>query len=109
MAYVRSLSGLPVDSLKCAARQAALHAANCAACHGADGKGNPALGAPNLADNIWLYGGSLAAITETVTKGRGDPRGRRHAACPRTRTCSIAAKIQLLDRVRVGAVAIAGK
>ena len=42
----------------------------CAACHGADGKGNVALGAPNLTDNIWLYGGSLATIVETLTKGR---------------------------------------
>ena len=52
---------------------AALYARHCAACHGADGKGNPALGAPNLTDSIWLYGGSLAAVTETVSKGRGDP------------------------------------
>ena len=42
----------------------------CAACHGPDGKGNPALGAPNLTDNLWLYGGSLATISETITKGR---------------------------------------
>lgn len=42
----------------------------CMACHGADGKGNVALGAPNLTDNIWLYGGSLATIVETLTKGR---------------------------------------
>ena len=42
----------------------------CVACHGPDGKGNVALGAPNLTDNIWLYGGSLATIVETLTKGR---------------------------------------
>jgi cytochrome c oxidase cbb3-type subunit III len=42
----------------------------CSACHGADGKGNVALGAPNLTDNIWLYGGSLATIVETLIKGR---------------------------------------
>ena len=42
----------------------------CSACHGQDGKGNVALGAPNLTDNIWLYGGSLATIEETLTKGR---------------------------------------
>ncbi len=42
----------------------------CAACHGADAKGNPALGAPNLTDNTWLYGGSLGAIRETLSHGR---------------------------------------
>ena len=42
----------------------------CAACHGAEGKGNQALGAPNLTDNVWLYGGSLATVTETISKGR---------------------------------------
>jgi cytochrome c oxidase cbb3-type subunit III len=42
----------------------------CAACHGPDGKGNPALGAPNLTDDIWLYGGSAEAITESVASGR---------------------------------------
>lgn len=67
--YVRSLSGLPADDIK-VARGAEVFKANCAACHGADGKGNIALGAPNLTDKTWLYGGSEAAIVETVTKGR---------------------------------------
>lgn len=43
---------------------------NCAMCHGADGKGNTAFGAPNLTDNVWLYGGTLAKIRESVTHGR---------------------------------------
>ena len=42
----------------------------CAACHGADGQGNQMLGAPNLTDNIWLYGGTEKAVTETLTYGR---------------------------------------
>ena len=42
----------------------------CVACHGADGKGNQALGAPNLTDNIWLYGGSKQKIVESIDKGR---------------------------------------
>ena len=42
----------------------------CAACHGADGKGNPALGGPNLTDKIWLHGSSIADIRETFTNGR---------------------------------------
>ncbi len=42
----------------------------CAACHGADGKGNQALGAPNLTDSIWLYGGTPEAVKETIRNGR---------------------------------------
>jgi cytochrome c oxidase cbb3-type subunit 3 len=42
----------------------------CSACHGADGTGNPLLGAPNLTDDVWLYGGSEAAIVETIANGR---------------------------------------
>jgi len=68
--YVRSLSGLPNDSLK-AQLGKPIFLTNCAACHGADGKGNIALGAPNLTDNVWLYGSSPAVIAETVNKGRG--------------------------------------
>lgn len=44
----------------------------CAACHGANGKGNYALGAPNLTDKIWLYGGSLERIMETIRQGRSN-------------------------------------
>ena len=44
----------------------------CAACHGPDGKGNPALGAPNLTDRIWLHGGGLNAVVEAINKGRGN-------------------------------------
>ena len=67
--YVRSLSRLPADDLK-VARGAEVFKANCIACHGADGKGNIVLGAPNLADKTWLYGSSEAVIIETITKGR---------------------------------------
>jgi cytochrome c oxidase cbb3-type subunit 3 len=67
--YVLSLSGSPHDSARAARGQAKFAA--CAACHGADAKGNQTLGAPNLTDKIWLYGATVAAITETITKGRG--------------------------------------
>jgi len=42
----------------------------CVACHGADGTGNIAVGAPNLTDDTWLYGGSLTRIAESIAKGR---------------------------------------
>lgn len=67
--YVMSLSGVTNDSAR-AGRGKEKFEQNCAACHGPEGKGNPALGAPNLADSTWLYGGSEATIIETVTKGR---------------------------------------
>jgi cytochrome c oxidase cbb3-type subunit 3 len=68
VAYVRSLSGLSHDPLK--AQLGKEKFVVCSACHGPDGKGNQALGAPNLTDKVWLYGSSEATIAETVTKGR---------------------------------------
>jgi cytochrome c oxidase cbb3-type subunit III len=68
--YVRSLSGLPHDKLRAELGKPQFMQI-CAACHGADGKGSLQLGAPNLTDSIWLYGGSEATIAETVSKGRG--------------------------------------
>ena len=67
--YVMSLSGLTSDSLR-KARGEPLFKANCAACHGADGKGNPLLGAPNLTDKTWLHGSGEPVIIETITRGR---------------------------------------
>ncbi|HEX5801705.1 MAG TPA: cytochrome-c oxidase, cbb3-type subunit III [Azospira sp.] len=67
--YVRSLSGLAHDSLLATKGKEKFETA-CAACHGPDGKGMQAMGAPNLTDKVWLYGGSEAAIVETITKGR---------------------------------------
>ena len=72
VAYVRSLSGLPSDGLN-AQLGKPLFMQNCAACHGPEGKGNQAIGAPNLSDRVWLYGSSEATITETVMNGRGSP------------------------------------
>jgi cytochrome c oxidase cbb3-type subunit 3 len=68
--YVLSLSGRPADK-DAAGRGQKLFADQCANCHGADGKGNQELGSPNLTDAIWLYGGSKAAIVESIRTGRG--------------------------------------
>ena len=67
--YVRSLSGLPADGLR-AQTGRPVFAANCAACHGAEGKGNTALGAPDLTDRTWLYGSDLPEMLQTVRGGR---------------------------------------
>ena len=69
--YVRSLSGLAHDSLR-AQRGVELFEANCVACHGADGKGMAAIGAPNLTNKEWLYGSSEATIIETISNGRNN-------------------------------------
>jgi cytochrome c oxidase cbb3-type subunit 3 len=66
--YVRSLSGLAADPIRVVFGRPKFGA--CAACHGADAHGNPALGAPNLTDKVWLYGGSAETIMETIRKGR---------------------------------------
>ena len=67
--YVRSLSGLAHDPLRVVPGKRHFDAF-CVACHGADAKGNQAMGAPNLTDNVWLYGSSEAAIVETILNGR---------------------------------------
>ena len=68
--YVRSLSGLANDSLRAAKGKELFASSGCAGCHGPDGKGNQAIGAPNLTDNVWLYGSSEKTIAETITNGR---------------------------------------
>ena len=67
--YVLQMSGQEHDTAK-AELGAKLFNQNCVACHGADGKGNQALGAPNLTDDIWLYGGEPQDIRATLRNGR---------------------------------------
>jgi cytochrome c oxidase cbb3-type subunit III len=66
--YVLSLNGQPQPAAKVAEGQARF--ALCATCHGADANGNPAIGAPSLIGQNWLYGGSPATLRRTVTDGR---------------------------------------
>ncbi len=68
--YVKQLSGRDVDTAL-AEKGKTTFDTYCMACHGMDGKGNIALGAPNLTDNIWLYGGSTKSIIKSITEGRG--------------------------------------
>ncbi len=66
--YVLSLSNAPHDSLRAQLGKSKFGA--CAACHGMDGKGNQALGAPNLADDTWLHGFGEQAIINIINNGK---------------------------------------
>jgi cytochrome c oxidase cbb3-type subunit 3 len=77
VSYVLSLSGAKAPEDWVAAGKLRFETL-CVACHGADGRGNPALGAPNLTDKIWLYGGDLESVTTSIRDGRnGDMPGWR--------------------------------
>jgi cytochrome c oxidase cbb3-type subunit 3 len=67
---VRGFSGLEHDATA-AQRARPVFAEQCASCHGEDAKGNQELGAPNLTDAAWLYGGDRTALYETLWNGRG--------------------------------------
>ncbi len=67
--HVRSLSGMAEPTEE--GERIYLEEAGCNACHGDGGLGMPEMGAPNLADAIWLYGGDEATILETLRYGRG--------------------------------------
>jgi len=67
--YVLLLSGQKADA-EAAKRGAQVFSENCANCHSPDGKGDPSIGAPNLTDSIWLYGGDRASLRQTVSTAR---------------------------------------
>ena len=95
VAYVRSLSGLAHDGLR-AQLGKPLFEQNCAACHAIDGKGNQALGAPNLTDQIWLYGSSEATITEGINKGRHLDLDAEHMPMPAHKAILGDGRVQIL-------------
>jgi len=68
-AYLLSLNGRDADAAQ-AESGARVFQSYCTACHGGDGSGNPALGAPNLRNGIWLYGGTPEQISHSVRTGR---------------------------------------
>jgi cytochrome c oxidase cbb3-type subunit 3 len=70
VAYVQKLSGQQHDAALAAEGEQLFLSTGCVGCHGMDGKGMAAVGAPNLTDDVWLYGGDAGALRETVTNGR---------------------------------------
>jgi cytochrome c oxidase cbb3-type subunit 3 len=65
----------------------------CVACHGVDGRGNPLLGTPNLTDAVWLHGGSLAAVRDSIRNGRGGAMPAHAARLGETRVKLLAAYV----------------
>ena len=70
--YVYTLNGRTAPDPQAAAAGQAKYTAMCAACHGPGGQGMQALGAPNLTDDIWLYGGSIEEIAYGINNGRAN-------------------------------------
>jgi cytochrome c oxidase cbb3-type subunit 3 len=97
LAYVMGLQGRKLEAGDVKAG-AARFAELCSACHGPEGKGNILLGAPNLTDGVWLHGGSLAAVRDSIQHGRS---GAMPAHVPRlgeTRVKLLAAYVLSLGR-----------
>lgn len=99
LAYVLSLSGRKVEVGDVQAGGMKF-AELCSACHGATGKGNPAMGAPNLTDATWLHGGSLATIRETIAKGRTGTMPAHQARLGDTRVKLLAAYVLSLGKAQ---------
>ncbi|TZF90519.1 cytochrome-c oxidase, cbb3-type subunit III [Cognatilysobacter lacus] len=96
--YVQSLSdpkGLENNFM--AAQGKSLYEGLCVACHGPDGKGNAAMGAPNLTDDYWLYGGSKQQIIQTITNGRHGVMPAHRALLGETRARLVAAYVWSLS------------
>jgi cytochrome c oxidase cbb3-type subunit 3 len=70
VAYVQKLAGQQHDAALAAEGEQLFLTTGCVGCHGMDGKGMTVLGAPDLTDGTWLYGGDAATIRESVSKGR---------------------------------------
>jgi cytochrome c oxidase cbb3-type subunit 3 len=104
LAYVLSLQGRKLEAGDVKAG-AAKFAELCAACHGPDAKGNAQLGAPNLSDGIWLHGGSLASIRETIEKGRSGVMPAHAERLGETRVKLLAAYVLSLGRQQPDVVA----
>jgi cytochrome c oxidase cbb3-type subunit 3 len=94
-AYVQSLSGMRADPALAAAGKARYTV--CAACHGIDGKGNPTLGAPDLTDDVWLYGSDFASIREAIHAGRNGMMPAHGPIIGETRSRLVAAYVWSLS------------
>ena len=100
VAYVRTLSQ-PQGSLHndyMAAQGKSLYEGVCVACHGVEGKGNPAMGAPDLTDDYWMYGDSKESLHQTVATGRRGSMPAHRALLGETRARLAAAYVWSLSK-----------
>ncbi|MEO0424377.1 MAG: cytochrome-c oxidase, cbb3-type subunit III [Pseudomonadota bacterium] len=95
--YVRSLSGLDHEAAQASAGKSRFDMM-CAACHGANAKGNPLFGAPNLSDETWLYGSSRAVLTQTINAGRNGMMPAHNALIGEDRARLVAAYVYQLGK-----------
>jgi cytochrome c oxidase cbb3-type subunit 3 len=95
--YVLSLSGAAHDAAA-AQRAQPQFATLCVACHGPEGKGNPLFGAPDLTNDVWLYGGDADSIAFTVRNGRGGQMPAFAAVLGDARVELVAAYVSGLQR-----------
>jgi cytochrome c oxidase cbb3-type subunit 3 len=95
--YVLALAAREHDAAL-AEKGKALFATNCAACHGAQGKGNPMLGSANLSNDVWLYGGSPRAIEDSVRAGRNGLMPAHEAFLGAAKVHLLAAYVYSLSR-----------
>jgi len=107
LSYVMSLSGRKLEAGDVNAGREKFQQL-CSACHGPDARGNPALGAPNLTDGTWLHGGSLAAVRETIEKGRNGSMPAHAARLGETRVKLLAAYVLSLGRQQDAPQVVAG-
>jgi cytochrome c oxidase cbb3-type subunit 3 len=100
LSYVFSLQGrkLSGDAQAGGARFAEL----CSGCHGRDGRGIPAMGTPDLTDPVWLHGGALATVRESIAKGRTSSMPAHATRLGETRVKLLAAYVLALGRAPEG-------
>lgn len=104
VAYVRSLPNpAGVENNYMAAQGKSLYEGVCIACHGADGKGNQDLGAPDLTDDYWLYGNSKASLYESIANGRHGVMPPHRELLGETRSRLVAAYVWSLSHPPDGA------
>ncbi|MEO8065020.1 MAG: cytochrome-c oxidase, cbb3-type subunit III [Pseudomonadota bacterium] len=102
--YVYSLRGITLTAGNARAGKAKF-AELCAACHGDDGRGKQSMGTPNLVDPIWLHGGALSTVRDSIQKGRGGTMPAHQARLGETRVKLLAAYVLSLSAPEVPKVA----